>query len=344
MAAAQSAAMSAGIFQNGLEFLLDPVDRFPLTEVTADVERPDPLVLMDVRRSAPATADSSCAVVVGNLGGSSEQNRTGSKRKCSPTQSAESTGKVTSEAPGWTRRLRLGRAPPNRKPFAGRVTPLEETIRRYADKPTENVVKPEIGMSFDSLGEAYDFYNLYSWELGFGIRYGKSRLNAEKTKCMQKIVCGCSGKPEQQNSRSCRCECPAMIGLLKAADNGWYIAEHRASHNHSLSLTCGEKVHWPSHKHIDVYTKHLVKQLRANNVNLNKVYSIVGSFFGSSQSVPFTKRSLRHLCGRISRDQADDDVNKTLAVFKEIQRNYPEFTYRVQGDEESRIKKSNVDE
>ena len=77
-------------------------------------------------------------------------------------------------------------------PCAGRVTPLEETIRRYADKPTESVVKPQIGMSFDSLGEAYDFYNLYSWELGFGIRYGKSRLNVERTKYMQEIVCGCS--------------------------------------------------------------------------------------------------------------------------------------------------------
>uniref|UniRef100_A0A453SM80 Uncharacterized protein n=1 Tax=Aegilops tauschii subsp. strangulata TaxID=200361 RepID=A0A453SM80_AEGTS len=38
-----------------------------------------------------------------------------------------------------------------------------------------------------------------------------------------------------------------------------------------MSLTCGEKVHLPSHKHLDVYTKDLVKQLRVNNVNLNKV-------------------------------------------------------------------------
>jgi hypothetical protein len=46
--------------------------------------------------------------------------------------------------------------------------------------------------TFDSLGEACDFYNLYSWEHGFGIRYGKSRLNVEQVKCMQEIVCGCS--------------------------------------------------------------------------------------------------------------------------------------------------------
>ncbi|XP_037427471.1 protein FAR1-RELATED SEQUENCE 5-like [Triticum dicoccoides] len=146
------------------------------------------------------------------------------------------------------------------------------------------------------------------------------------------------GNPEQENSRSCRCECPAMVRLLRAIDNGWYTVEHRSSHNHSMSLTCGEKVHWPSHKHIDVYTKDLLKQLRADNVNLNKVYIIVGSLFGSSQGVPFTKRSLHNLCGRISRDQADDDANKTQAVFKEIQHNDTEFTYRVQGDEESRIK------
>jgi hypothetical protein len=69
---------------------------------------------------------------------------------------------------------------------------LEKRIRSYPENPEQPVVEPAIGMTFDSLGEAYDFYNLYSWEHGFGIRYGKSRLNPEKTKTMQEIVCGCS--------------------------------------------------------------------------------------------------------------------------------------------------------
>lgn len=47
----------------------------------------------------------------------------------------------------------------------------------------------------------------------------------------------------------------------------------------ALSSTCGEKMHWLSHKLIDQYTKDLVKQLRENNVSLEKVFSIVGSFF-----------------------------------------------------------------
>lgn len=81
-----------------------------------------------------------------------------------------------------------------------------------------------------------------------------------------------------------------------------------------------------------------MKQLRQNNVNLAKVYSIIGGFFGSMENTPFTKRSLCNLCGKINRDQADDDVKKTMDVFAEIGAKDPHFTYRVQADSEGRIK------
>ena len=74
-------------------------------------------------------------------------------------------------------------------PCAARMSALELTIRSYAEKKTETVIVPAMGASFDTLGEAYDYYNLYSWEVGFGVRYGKSHLNVERTKCMQEIVC-----------------------------------------------------------------------------------------------------------------------------------------------------------
>lgn len=128
-----------------------------------------------------------------------------------------------------------------------------------------------------------------------------------------------------------------MIRLLRAADNSWYIIEHREKHNHSMSLTMGEKMHWPSHKHIDVYMKDLIRQLRENNVNLGKVYSIIGSFFGSVEKVPFTKRTLRNICGKINREQADD-VRKTLQVFADIVASDPDLTYRVLADRDSRAK------
>ena len=129
-----------------------------------------------------------------------------------------------------------------------------------------------------------------------------------------------------------------MIRLLRSSDNGWYISEHKEAHNHPLSLTCGEKMHWKSHRHIDRYTKDLVKQLRDNNVALGKVFSIVGSFFGVAKNVPFTKRSLKTLCKKLNKEQSDFDAVKTMNLLGEMKANDPDFNYTVQVDEESRIK------
>ena len=158
-------------------------------------------------------------------------------------------------------RLRTGATATSRPPCPNHTSASEKVVRSYAENPTENVITQTIGTTFNSVGEAYDFYNLYSWEKGFGIRYGKSRLNVERTKCMQEIVCGCSvsmefllfcwgywqsrvavhwlnfrkfmqGKAGVENTRSCCCECPALIRLLRAEDNGWYIEDTLAGKWH----------------------------------------------------------------------------------------------------------------
>lgn len=89
-------------------------------------------------------------------------------------------------------RVRIGKAPAEREVNPNRKSALEMSMRNYIAKRDGNVVNPSIGTSFDSLDEAYQFYNLFSWEVGFGIKYAKSRLNVHRAKCMQEIVCGCA--------------------------------------------------------------------------------------------------------------------------------------------------------
>lgn len=120
--------------------------------------------------------------------------------------------------------------------------------------------------------------------------------------------------------------------------DGIFLSTGWSAHNHSLSSTYGEKMHWPSHRLIDRYTKDLVRQLRENNVSLGKVFSIVGSFFVSVDNVPFTKRSLKMLCSKLNKEQSDSDAWKTMDILAEMKANDPEFNYTVQVDEESRIK------
>jgi hypothetical protein len=65
---------------------------------------------------------------------------------------------------------------------ANRISALESSFCGFAERKSEEVLAPIIGLTFDSMREAYDYYNLYSWECGFGIRYGK---------CMQEFLCNC---------------------------------------------------------------------------------------------------------------------------------------------------------
>uniref|UniRef100_A0ACD5YHG4 Uncharacterized protein n=1 Tax=Avena sativa TaxID=4498 RepID=A0ACD5YHG4_AVESA len=107
-----------------------------------------------------------------------------------PADSEQFTGGFNPQAPGSRKRVRAGSARPDCAPCANSVSALEKSIRGFAERKTENVVNPTLGTSFDSLAEAYDFYNLYAWEMGFGIRYGRSRSNAGRAKRRQDIPRG----------------------------------------------------------------------------------------------------------------------------------------------------------
>lgn len=44
---------------------------------------------------------------------------------------------------------------------------------------------------FSISGMAYEFFNMYSWEVGFGIRHGRSRMNGSNVRTRQDIICSC---------------------------------------------------------------------------------------------------------------------------------------------------------
>jgi hypothetical protein len=93
----------------------------------------------------------------------------------------------------------MGQASPDSTPCPSKPSDLEKPIRGYAEKVGDDIIDRCLRTTPDSLGEAYNLYYLYFREHGFRIRYGKSRLNAEKTKYMQEIMCRCSVSVEQYN-------------------------------------------------------------------------------------------------------------------------------------------------
>jgi hypothetical protein len=58
--------------------------------------------------------------------------------------------------------------------------PIEIALRNAPYRKTEFIFEPLLGLTFDSEKEAYEFYNMYSWEVGFGIKYANSASNNKR--------------------------------------------------------------------------------------------------------------------------------------------------------------------
>ncbi|TVU16119.1 hypothetical protein EJB05_39670, partial [Eragrostis curvula] len=163
-------------------------------------------------------------------------------------------------------------------PFAANgsvMVAIEEALRNSGSKAL--LFLPKVGMTFLSLGDAYQFYNLYSWELGFSIRLGTNAnkssyvtSDGEKMKNMQEYRCRRAGKPGRNVQSTTRCGCKARLRLLRNKNNEWYVKNFDPDHNHPLVSSCAEKRHLGSHQSIDQSTKNLVRFLRENNVSLGK--------------------------------------------------------------------------
>ena len=68
---------------------------------------------------------------------------------------------------------------------------ITQAMRTSSSRSGEPVFLPAVGMEFDSAKEAKDFCNLYSWEIGFGIRKGRNRVNDNNYTTRQDFVCSC---------------------------------------------------------------------------------------------------------------------------------------------------------
>ncbi|KAJ0030158.1 hypothetical protein Pint_12430 [Pistacia integerrima] len=100
--------------------------------------------------------------------------------------------------------------------------------------------QPTIGLEFDSFEEAYDVYNVYAKQQGFGIRVSNSWFRSKrKERYRAKLSCSSAGfkkKSEANNPRpETRTGCPAMIVIRLMDSKRWRIVEVELQHNHPVS-------------------------------------------------------------------------------------------------------------
>lgn len=117
---------------------------------------------------------------------------------------------------------------------------------------------PTVGLEFDSFEAAYDFYNVYAKEQGFGIRVSNSWFRSKrKERYRAKLSCSSAGfkkKSEANNPRpETRTGCPAMVVIRLVDSKRWRIVEVELEHNHQVSPQI--KRFYKSHKRMILAAK-----------------------------------------------------------------------------------------
>jgi hypothetical protein len=74
----------------------------------------------------------------------------------------------------------------------------EASVRKYCEDKSYDMFKPEVGMRFDTCEDAYKFYNMYSWVLGFSIRCGDNYTNTKKIRTNQEYTARRGLRPTRQ--------------------------------------------------------------------------------------------------------------------------------------------------
>ncbi|KAF5191226.1 hypothetical protein FRX31_019187 [Thalictrum thalictroides] len=114
-------------------------------------------------------------------------------------------------------------------------------VEDLSKKPTRDVV-PVLGMSFDTVKEAYEYYNSYAFVVGFSVRKKRSNTSESLPKRIVKCqyCCSCEGKykqiltPEKKRDER-RFGCLAEFEI-KLKDEKYVLTKFIVEHNHEFVL------------------------------------------------------------------------------------------------------------
>ncbi|XVE91979.1 hypothetical protein REPUB_Repub01dG0057500 [Reevesia pubescens] len=220
------------------------------------------------------------------------------------------------------------------------------------DKNDKNMnqgsLEPFIGMEFQSLEEALDFYTKYAKHEGFGIR--KSRIIKSRTTQLiigQEFVCSKKGYRAKKNiEREDKTHappdetlvgCKAMICVSKKADDKWLISRFVRDHTHELATPKGAKFLHVHRKNTAVQ-RNLIDVLDVSGIRPSKIMSVLANESGGIDMVGLIEHDIQnYLSSKRQKQLEKGDAQLMLTYFKECQTKNLGFFYAIQMDAQGQL-------
>ena len=221
---------------------------------------------------------------------------------------------------------------------------------------TANDRKPEIGMKFASIDDAFEFYNQYAREAGFSARISNSKKNKMTNEVVWKqFVCFKAGQTDEARSKNrasssggpikkrargeVRTDCKAKISIVKQQTGPyWSISLFTEGHNHDLSTP--SKVHLlRSHRSVSAAKRVLTQQFSEANIPTCQQMQLMEIEHGGPESVGCTERDIRNLERDMRDEQKGIDAETLVEFFTSEKEKNSSFFFDYEIDSDNRFKR-----
>jgi hypothetical protein len=229
---------------------------------------------------------------------------------------------------------------------------------------------PYVGMTFDSVDDARQFYNAYAFRHGFGIRTSASKNSQARgpTKLISRTFTCVHARPDGSKSESDSttdsiatessntskrpglwmnmadtrkrnrlqrhdCKAHMIVGLR---DNRWTVTCFTEDHTHTL-VQQEEKVRfYRSHRKIPREDLQMIRTLHERNLSTSDCMGVLGDCHGGDQRrLGYVKRDVSNARSEMRQTMAFQDMAMTIEYFERRQAESPQFFYATQVNKET---------
>nr|XP_029153400.1 protein FAR1-RELATED SEQUENCE 5-like [Arachis hypogaea] len=212
--------------------------------------------------------------------------------------------------------------------------------------PMEEI--PYVGLRFDSLQQAQEFYSNYAKKVGFVTRIRNT--NFDKTRKELKVPINQSIHYSREGYRESRVKaamqvkrittagCKArMYVMLDRHNDNWLVTKLELKHTHACSAE--QAVHYSEYRKLTMHAKCVIQNNDEAGIRPNKTYLALANEIGGSSKLGYSEKDVRNFITRNLRcADVNKDVKEMIRYFMRMRDINPNFFFAVDVDENNKFK------
>ncbi|KAL6583476.1 hypothetical protein OROMI_005554 [Orobanche minor] len=202
---------------------------------------------------------------------------------------------------------------------------------------------PIVGMKFNSIEEAYNFYKQYARRIGFGVCKRSSTKGADSEVKFVIFACVRQGKSVSRSINplqprpTAKTECKARIRICGRVSGNFTLTRAKLDHNHDLSPT-KSRFH-KCNRALTTAAKRRIEVDERAGIRMSKTFSAISVESGGYDKIPFLEKDCRNFKDKTRRLRLlEGDADAMHKYFLKMQADNSEFFYVMDLDEKGSLK------